>query len=79
MYISVESPEQDIIVFKIPVIIAKKNQINAHGLKNSNCMIENLPFDCEFSTTKEVEYDVLYHATQITQKIITDLISKNGH
>ena len=30
----VDSPEQDIIAFNIPVIIAKKNQINAQGLKN---------------------------------------------
>ena len=42
VYISVDSPEQDIIVFNIPVIIAKKNQINAQGLKNSSCIIENL-------------------------------------
>ena len=33
MYISVDSLEQDIIVFDIPVIIAKKNQTNAQGLK----------------------------------------------
>ena len=64
----VDCPEQD-IVFNIPVIIAKKNQINAHGLKNSNCtcIIENLPFDCEFSTMKHSVDGVLYHATQITQ------------
>ena len=48
--ISVDSTEQDIIVIYIPVIIAKKNQIHAQGLKNSNCIIENLPIDCEFST-----------------------------
>ena len=50
--ISVNSPEQVIIVFNIPVIIAKKNQNNAQGLKNSNCIIENLPFVCEFSVKK---------------------------
>ena len=32
LYISVDSPKQDIIVFNFPVIIAKKNQINAQGL-----------------------------------------------
>ena len=35
VYMSVESPEQDLIIFNIPVIIVKKNQINAQGLKNS--------------------------------------------
>ena len=29
----VDGPEHDIIVFNIPDIIAKNNQINAHGLK----------------------------------------------
>ena len=33
MFISVDSPEQDIIVYNIAVIIAKKNQINTHQLK----------------------------------------------
>ena len=33
VYKSRDSPEQDIIVFNIPVIIAKKNKINAQGLK----------------------------------------------
>ena len=32
LYISVDSPEQYIIVFNIPVINAKTNQINAQGL-----------------------------------------------
>ena len=64
VYIHVDSPEQDIIVFNIPVIIAKKNQINAQGLKNSNCTIQNLPFNCEFSTMKEVVDGILYHATK---------------
>ena len=32
----VDSPKQDIIVFNIPVIIAKMNQISAQGLKSSN-------------------------------------------
>ena len=35
VYMSVESAEQDLIIFNIPVIIVKKNQINAQGLKNS--------------------------------------------
>ena len=35
-------------------------------LENSNCIIENLPFDCEFSTKKEVVDSVLYHSIQIT-------------
>ena len=59
VYISMDSPEQDIIVFNIPVM-------NAQRLKNSNCTIENLPFHCEFSTMKEVVDGVLYHTTQIT-------------
>ena len=52
VYISVDSPEQDIIVFSIPVIIAKIIKLKAQGLKNSNSnhIIENLHFDCEFST-----------------------------
>ena len=52
-YISMDSPEHDIIVFDIPVIIAIKNQSNAQWLKNSNSITENLPFDCEFSTMKK--------------------------
>ena len=66
VYISVGSTEKDIIVFNIPLIIAKKNQVNAQGLKHSNCIIENLPLHCEFSTMKEVVDGVLYYATQIT-------------
>ena len=66
VYISEDSPEEDIIVFNIPVFFAKKNQINAQGLKNSNCITENLPADCGFSTMKEEVDVVLYHATQIT-------------
>ena len=66
MYISVDSPKQDIIVFNIPFFIAKNNQINAQGLKNSTCTIEDLPFDCEFSTMKEVVNGVLFRATKIT-------------
>ena len=31
VYISVDSPEQDIIAFNIPVIIAKKHQINVQA------------------------------------------------
>ena len=63
VYISVDSTKQDIIVLTIPVNIAKYNQINAQMLKNSNCIIENLPFDCKFSSMKEVVDGVLYHAT----------------
>ena len=71
-----DSPEQDIIVVNNPVIIAKKNQIIAQGLINSKCIIENLPFDCEFSTMKGVVDGVLYHATQITLRTITDIFFK---
>ena len=42
------------------VIIAKENPINAHELKNSYCIIENLPFDCKFATMKEVVDGILY-------------------
>ena len=41
MYIYVDSPKHDIIVFNIPVSIAKKNQINPQGLENSNCIIKH--------------------------------------
>ena len=75
-FISVDSHEQDIIVFNIPVIIAIENQINAQGLKNSNSIIEYLSFNCKFSTMKEVVDGVLYHAIRITLRIITDIISK---
>ena len=61
-----DSPEQDIIVFNIPVIISKKNQINAQGLETLTVSLKNLPFDCEFSTMKEEVDGVLYHATLIT-------------
>ena len=37
----------------------------------------NQPFDCEFSIMKEVLDGVLYHATQITLRIIIDIVSKN--
>ena len=78
MYISVNSPEQDIIVFNIPVIIAKKNQ-NAQGLNISNCIIENLPFVCEFSVMKEVVNGVLYHATWYTTRDDTQVIFMQNH
>ena len=57
------SANQDIIVFKIPVIIAKKNQISAHGMKNANFTIEHLLIDCEYFTVKEVMNGILYHVT----------------
>ena len=63
MYISVDSPELDIIVFNISVIISKKKQIMIMG--NSNYIIGNLPFVCEFSAMKEVVDDVLYHTNHI--------------
>ena len=71
--ISVDSSGQEIIVFDIPVM-SKKNQINAQGLNNSNCIIENLPFDCKCSTMKIVVDGVL--SQHATQRIIKDIISK---
>ena len=64
MYISVHSPDQEIIVFNIPVIIAKKNQINAQWLKPQTVSFKNLTFDYEFTTMKEVVDGVPYNATQ---------------
>ena len=53
--------EQDIIVFNIPESLPL-----SLGAEKSNCIIENLPFDCRFSAMKEVVDGVLYYATQIT-------------
>ena len=52
------------LLFQYSNYHCQKNQINTQGLKNFNCIIENLPFDCEFSTMKEVVDGVPYHATQ---------------
>ena len=40
VYISVDSTEHEIIVFNSPVIISKKNQINAQGAEKSNYIIK---------------------------------------
>ena len=53
-------------VLKTHVFIAKKTQSYAYGLEISNCIIEDLPFYCEFSTIKKVVDGVHYHTTQIT-------------
>ena len=45
----------------------KENQIDGKGLKNSNCIIENLSFIKIFYTMKEVMGDILYHTTKITK------------
>ena len=60
VYISVDSPKQDIFVYTIPVSIAKKTQ----GLKNSICSWKTCHY--EFSTMKKVVDCVLYNPTQIT-------------
>ena len=52
MNISVDSSEEDHICFSILVFVSKKNQIDGYGLKNYNCVIENLSFIKIFYTVK---------------------------
>ena len=70
-----DSSEQDIIVFNIPVIIAKINQINDQRLKNYNSIIENLPFDCGSQlcplTTPHKSYKIL---SRISKELLLRLL-----
>ena len=54
VYVSVYSLEQDIIVFNIPVIIAKKNQ-NAQGLKTLTVSLKVSEYDQEIPQSQTAD------------------------
>ena len=45
-------------------------------MKASNCIIKNLSFNSTFSALKELVVGILYHVTQFTKRIITNMVSK---
>ena len=45
-------------------------------MKASNSIIKNLSFNSIFSALKEVVVGILYHVTQFTKRIITNMVSK---
>ena len=64
MSIYADKPEQDIIIIIIPIIIAKKNQIKGHGLRNYDFIIDKVSKGAKIRN----RYNQAPHLTQNTNR-----------